>query len=84
MKCSKCGFEAATNDVFCPQCGERLIPEEAPISAFKAKLLPALRDPLFLLMCILMSVSCFFSIALSSSFAAASVCSSSACSFSYC
>ena len=66
MTCSKCGFEAATNDVFCPQCGERLIPEEAPISAFKAKLLPALRDPLFLLMCILMSVSCFFSITLSS------------------
>ena len=62
MKCSKCGFEAAQTNEVCPQCGERLIPEQAPISALKAKLLPALRDPLLLVLCILMSVSCFLSL----------------------
>lgn len=66
MKCNKCGFEAAQTSEICPQCGERLILEQAPISALKAKLLPALRDPLLLVLCILMSVSCLLSLSLSS------------------
>lgn len=65
MKCSTCGFEAAQDSLFCPQCGERLILEHAPIRTLKAKLLPALRDPLFLVLCILMSVSCFLSLSFS-------------------
>lgn len=62
MKCSKCGLETEQNNVFCPQCGERLIIEEAQAGTFAFKILPALRDPLFLVVCILLSVTCLMSL----------------------
>lgn len=63
MKCSKCGYETAQNNVFCPLCGERLVHEEAPVGDFTAQILPALRDRLFLVVCILLSASCLMSLA---------------------
>lgn len=63
MKCSQCGFEAAQDNLFCPQCGERLTQIEAPTGVFSARILPALKDPLFLVVCILLSVSCLMSLA---------------------
>lgn len=62
MKCKQCGYKAAQDSLFCPQCGERMIPEEAPSGAFAARILPALKDPLFLVVCILLSVSCLMSL----------------------
>jgi hypothetical protein len=62
MKCSKCGLETEQNNVFCPRCGERLITEEAQAGTFAFKILPALRDPLFLVVCILLSVTCLMSL----------------------
>lgn len=62
MKCNHCGFEAAPNSLFCPQCGERMPQIEAPTGAFSARILPALKDPLFLVVCILLSVSCLMSL----------------------
>lgn len=63
MKCSKCGFEAAQDNLFCPQCGERMTQVDAPTGAFSARILSALKDPLFLVVCILLSVSCLMSLA---------------------
>lgn len=63
MKCNKCGWETAENNDFCPQCGNRLIVEEASVGNFTAKLLSALRDPLFLVVCILLSATCLMTLA---------------------
>ena len=63
MKCSNCGFEAAQDSLFCPQCGARMTQVEAPRGTFADRILPALKDPLFLVVCILQSVACVFSLA---------------------
>lgn len=63
MKCNKCGWETVENNDFCSQCGERLIVEEASVGTFTAKLLSALRDPLFLVVCILLSATCLMTLA---------------------
>ena len=62
MKCNQCGFEAAQDSLFCPQCGERMIQDVASRSVFADQLLPALKDPLFLVVCILLSISCLLSL----------------------
>ena len=62
MKCNQCGFETEQNNAFCPQCGEHLITQEAQTGTFAFKILPALRDPLFLVVCILLSVTCLMSL----------------------
>lgn len=63
MKCNKCGWETAENNDFCPQCGACLIVEEASAGTFTSKLLSALRDPLFLVVCILLSATCLMTLA---------------------
>lgn len=62
MKCGKCGWETDQNIAFCPRCDQCLIPEKAPVDTFTAKILPVLRDPLFLVVCILLSVTCLMSL----------------------
>ena len=62
MKCNQCGFEAAQDSLFCPQCGERMIQDASGRSVFADQLLPALKDPLFLVVCILLSISCLLSL----------------------
>lgn len=63
MKCNKCGFDAAQESPFCPQCGERMTQLAAPRGAFADQILPVLKDPLFLVVCILLSISCLMSLA---------------------
>lgn len=57
MKCPNCGFESELNYPVCPQC-------QAEIQANPAaqKILQALKDTLFLVLCILMSASCVLSL----------------------
>ena len=62
MKCNQCGFEAAQDSLFCPQCGERMVQDASGRSGFADQLLPALKDPLFLVVCILLSISCLLSL----------------------
>lgn len=62
MKCSNCGFETAQGNAFCPHCGERLIHDVQPQGTFAVQVLAALKDPLFLAVCILLSVSCLMSL----------------------
>lgn len=61
MKCANCGFENAQDFSFCPSCGAPTL-DSAPTNNAAAKILQALKDPLFLVLCILMSVSCFFTL----------------------
>lgn len=58
MKCPNCGFESELNHPTCPQC-------QAEIQSNPAaqKILSALKDALFLVICILMSASCVLSLA---------------------
>lgn len=58
MKCTNCGFESELSYPVCPQCQAEVQPNPAA-----HKILPALKDPLFLAICILMSVSCVLSLA---------------------
>lgn len=60
MKCTNCGYEAEQEFRFCPQCGA----EYAPVASNTAaeKILPALKDTLFLVICILMAANCILSI----------------------
>lgn len=58
MKCTKCGFESELDHPVCPQCQAEIRPNPAA-----QKILRALRDPLFLVICILMSISCAVSLA---------------------
>lgn len=63
MKCINCGFEAETDFAYCPSCGTCQSPDAPEVSAAPAnqvamRILPALKDKLFFVLCILMSVSC--------------------------
>lgn len=51
MKCSNCGFESEQSYPVCPQCQMETQPNPAA-----QKILSVLKDPLFLVICILMSV----------------------------
>lgn len=57
MKCIRCGFEAEQEYAYCPGCGAEQAPA-APVNAAAARILPALKDNLFLIVCTLMTVSC--------------------------
>lgn len=64
MKCTSCGFEEEMEFSFCPQCGAAAtqeLTESAPVAQVNPaaeKVLQIIRDRLFLVVCILMSVSC--------------------------
>lgn len=64
MKCMNCGFEAQENFDFCPNCGRQTAVAE-PVSLNPAAdgILFALKDKLFLLICIFMSAATVFSLA---------------------
>ena len=64
MKCMNCGFEAAETFDFCPNCGrETAFAEPVSLNPAADGIVNALRDKLFLLICILMSVSTVFVLA---------------------
>lgn len=58
MKCANCGFESEQNYSVCPQCQANTQSNPAA-----QKILCVLKDPLFLVICILMSISCAISLA---------------------
>ena len=65
MICKFCGFENGQDFSYCPNCGAPAHMDEAPIpvspvpvNVAAKKILPALKDTLFLVLCILMSISC--------------------------
>ncbi len=57
MKCPKCGFESELTYPVCPQCQAEIQPNPAA-----QRILLLLKDTLFLVLCILTSVSCVMSI----------------------
>lgn len=57
MKCPNCGFENELGSSTCPQCQAEIQPNPAA-----QKILGALKDALFLVICILMSASCLLSL----------------------
>ncbi len=73
MKCKNCGFEHSDSFEYCPNCGTAVQKEQTTQQQYAAqveqvsinpaadKILFALKDNLFLVLCILMSASCVFS-----------------------
>lgn len=62
MKCTNCGLETQQDFLRCPNCdAEASLPVSTADSA-SGSILRALKDPLFLVICILMSVSCLLSL----------------------
>lgn len=63
MKCNECGYESELGFSYCPGCGAG--PQPAAVSQNTAAMtvLAALKDNLFLVLCILMSASCILSLA---------------------
>lgn len=73
MKCNKCGHESNGEYAFCPNCGEicgkanhepprqEYAPEPISLNPAADKVLAALKDNLFLALCVLISVKCLFS-----------------------
>ena len=66
MKCNRCGFEAATEFSYCPSCGS---PQTytapvtpPPVNVAATRVFSVLQDKLFLVLCILMSVTCGLSL----------------------
>lgn len=62
MKCNQCGYESEQEFSYCPCCGIAATAPAGPTPGSQP-ILSALKDPLFLVLCILMSVSCIFSLA---------------------
>ncbi len=66
MKCNHCGYENDLAFTFCPSCGNLSQPQTyaAPSTAVavsgsaSARILPALKDNLFMVICILLSANC--------------------------
>lgn len=63
MKCNNCGYELEASFPYCPNCGNAqtsVAPEApaVPVNTAAMRFLPALKDKLFLVLCILVSVSC--------------------------
>ncbi len=66
MKCYQCGYEGEQDFTYCPNCG---FAAPTPVNSSHSAadmILPALKDPLFLVLCILMSASCILSLMASS------------------
>lgn len=55
MKCIHCGFESEQEAVFCAQCGNM---QTAPVNTIAETVLSCVKDPLFLTLVILNTVSC--------------------------
>lgn len=58
MICNKCGRQCADGERYCPQCGNTLTPD-AGGNAVAQAFIAAFKDPLFMVMCILTTVSIF-------------------------
>lgn len=72
MKCNNCGFEHENDFEYCANCGTKATKQEDYTPAETVSLnpaadivLPALKDKLFLALCILMTATCVLSLALS-------------------
>ena len=72
MKCTHCNFTTAEKVSYCPNCGAPMVPDEQPTAAPGAeanvsgsRVFAALGDKLFLVLCILISVSTVFSLVIS-------------------
>ena len=61
MRCNDCSFEQEQIFSYCPRCGSGPQPAEVCENYAAATILPALKDTLFLLICILISASCILS-----------------------
>lgn len=67
MKCLYCGHETGEDFIYCPNCGKSV--DDAPAVSLNPtadKVLCALKDKMFLAICILMSASCVASLLCSS------------------
>lgn len=63
MKCIKCGFESPENFNFCSVCGQQQTPvEQISINPAADVVMPALKDNLFLAICILITIYCGLSL----------------------
>ena len=63
MKCINCDFENEQTFQYCPNCGSKAQPETVSQNPAADKILSALKDSLFLVICILMSAVCLLSLA---------------------
>lgn len=63
MKCISCGFESQENFAFCPNCSAPAVQEAQIVNPAENVILGALKDKLFLVICILMSVTTVLSFA---------------------
>lgn len=68
MKCNNCGFESEKDFEYCMNCGAAANKSAVPVEAVSLnpvadKVMNALKDNLFLVLCILVSASCVLSIA---------------------
>ncbi len=61
MKCSNCGYESQEDFTYCASCGTKVLFEAENYSA--NKFITILKDKLFLMFCIFLSIHCVFSIA---------------------
>ena len=62
MKCNTCGFTCEQNFSYCPNCGAGPFPAFVSENQAAATVLAALKDNLFLILCVLVSAGCIFSI----------------------
>lgn len=64
MKCYQCGYESEQDFTYCPGCGFAAPTARniAPVTSLNP-IVQALKEPLFLVLCILMSASCLLSLA---------------------
>ncbi len=62
MKCNNCGFEYEDSLRVCPNCEPNPMPVTISLNPAADKVSAAITDSLFLVMCILMSASCLFSL----------------------
>lgn len=60
MKCMNCGYDNNENAKFCQGCGSDLTSNRSPLSG---RMLPLLEDTMFMVLCIVQSVSTLFSLA---------------------
>lgn len=62
MKCTNCDFESEQSYAYCPNCGTKAPTAADSQSPAGQTILKVLTDPLFLVICILMSVSCIMAL----------------------
>ncbi len=62
MKCIHCGYESELNFRYCPGCGQASPDMPAVRNPAADAILPALKDTLFLVLCILLTASCVASL----------------------